>query len=270
MARILCSFIAISLLIPMAWAQETVLEALPVFNRPASEIQPLIEPLLDIGDMAIADGSNLIVRTTPDRLTAIKQLLSQLDKPTNNLIITVLQSRSGSADELNAAARAQLQIPVDHPSHARGRIAGHIYQTQGQNTDESSQTLRTLEGNTAYIKTGKLHPVENVYIGSPVYGYPSVSSQTRLIEASTGFAVTPRLAGDQVILEVSPWSDRMDARGQLQTQGAQSTLRVKLGEWVELGGIDESADSSSYGTLSRTRQTRQSQLHILVKVDKAQ
>jgi len=266
MKRKVCTFIALSLLSLMAWAQETVLEVIPLYNRPASEVQPLIESLLDYSDKVLADGSNLIVSTTPDRLAEIKQLINQLDTPINNLIITVLQSRSSSADELNAAARAH--VHADDASRFSGRIAGHVYQTQGQNTDENSQTLRTLEGNTAYIKTGNMHPVENVNIDMPFYGYPSISSQTQFIEASTGFAVTPRLAGDQVILEVSPWSDRMNARGQLQTQGAQSTLRINLGEWVELGGIDESNDSSGYGTLSRTRQTRQDRLRILVKVDK--
>lgn len=251
----------------MAWAQETILEVIPLRNRPASEIKPLLEPLLEKNTPIIADGSNLIIRTTPERLEEINALVSHLDTPINNLIITVLQSRTSSADELNAVARAQLR--AKQSSRFSGRIAGHVYQTQGQNTDESSQTIRTLEGNTAYIKTGNIYPVENVYIDMPVYGYPAISSQTELIEASTGFAVTPRLAGDQVILEVSPWSDRINTRGQLQTQDAQSTLRLNLGEWVELGGIDETADSSSYGTLSRTRQTRQDRLHILLKVDKA-
>jgi hypothetical protein len=41
-----------------------------------------------------------------------------------------------------------------------------------------------------------------------------------------------------------------------------------LGEWVELGGADESSDSSVYGSFSRNLQTRQDRLHILVKVEK--
>ena len=266
----LYAVIVIGLLSSLGWAQETILEVIPLFNRPASEIQPLLEPLLENSDRVIADGSSLIVRTTADRIEQINALVSHLDTAASNLVITVLQSRYSTADELNAAARARVQIATDEPSQFSGRIVGHVYQTQGQNINEKGQTIKTLEGNTAYIKTGNIHPVENVSINSPVYGYPSVSTDTEFIEASTGFAVTPRLAGDQVILEVSPWSDTMNGQGQLETQGAHSTLSINLGEWIELGGVNETNDSSGYGTLSRTRQTRKNQLHILIKVDKTQ
>lgn len=263
-----CLVIFISLLSSPLWAQETMLEVIPLRNRPASEVQPLLEALLENSTPIIADGSNLIIRTTADRIEEINALVSHLDSPVSNLAITVLQSRSSSADELNAAARARVHMPVDQQSRFSGRISAHVYQTQGQNTDETRQTITTLEGNTAYIKTGSIHPVDNVSIDTSIYGYPLISSQTQFIEASTGFAVTPRLAGNQVILEVSPWSDKLNAHDHLETQGARSTLRIKLGEWVELGGADESSNSSVYGSFSRTLQTRQDRLHILVKVEK--
>jgi hypothetical protein len=59
----------------------------------------------------------------------------------------------------------------------------------------------------------------------------------------------------------------MNKRGQIQTQDAQSTIRMNLGEWVELGGIGENSDSSTTGNFSTTRQSSRNQLHILVKVD---
>ncbi|MFZ2405872.1 MAG: hypothetical protein WAW41_12090, partial [Methylobacter sp.] len=85
---------------------------------------------------------------------------------------------------------------------------------------------------------------------------------------TTGFEVIPRLAGQQVILSVAPWSDKMNGRGQIETQNAQSTIRVNLGEWVELGGSGENSSSSSNGALVNTRQIDKSQMHILVKVDR--
>ncbi len=263
-----CLAIVMTLLSSPVGAQDTMLEVIPLRNRPASEVQPLLEALLENSTPVIADGSNLIIRTTPDRLEEINALVSHLDTPVSNLAITVLQSRSSSADELNAAARARMHMPVDQPSQFSGRISAHVYQTQGQNTDETRQTITTLEGNTAYIKTGSIHPVENVSIDTSIYGFPLITSQTQFIEASTGFAVTPRLAGNQVILEVAPWSDKLNAHDHLETQDARSTLKIKLGEWAELGGTDESSDSSGYGTFSRTLQTRQDRLRILVKVEK--
>jgi type II secretory pathway component GspD/PulD (secretin) len=135
-----------------------------------------------------------------------------------------------------------------------------------------------LEGNAAHITVGKTYPIQNVeiYNSGYGYGYPAVSTSTEFIDTSTGFAVTPRLVEknpslpkQQVILEVSPWSEKVNTRGQLETRDAQSTIKINLGEWVELGGGDENSHSSTNGTLATIRQTNQNKLHILVKVDKA-
>ena len=119
------------------------------------------------------------------------------------------------------------------------------------------------------IKAGSAYPIQNVQIYNSGYGYPAVSTSTGFIDATTGLAVTPRLAGQQAILDISPWSDNANARGQIETQNAQSTLRINLGEWVELGGIDETNQNSTYGNLANNRQTSENRLRILVKVDKA-
>ena len=122
-----------------------------------------------------------------------------------NFIITVIQSRHTTAEELNAAARVKLNIPIDDFSTSSGRITGQYDQTQNQNANESTQTIRTVEGNTAFIKAGSAYPVQNIQIYNSGYGYPAVSTSTEFIDATTGFAVTPRLAGQQAILDVSPW-----------------------------------------------------------------
>ena len=88
--------------------------------------------------------------------------------------------------------------------------------------------------------------------------------------------MTPRLveqnqsvAEQQVILDISPWSEKVNTGGQLETRSAQSTIKINLGEWMELGGSDENSHSSTNGNLATIRQTNQNKLHILVKVDKA-
>jgi len=137
--------------------------------------------------------------------------IDKLDTPLNNLIITVIQSRHTTAVELNAAARANLNLSRNKRLKTSGRITGHYYQTEDQNSDESTQTIRTMEGNTAHITVGKTYPIQNIQIYGYGYGYPDVSTSTEFIDTSTGFAVTPRLVEEnpglpkqQVILDVSP------------------------------------------------------------------
>ncbi|WP_174625834.1 hypothetical protein [Candidatus Methylobacter favarea] len=247
---------------------ETIIEVVPLHNRPASEIQPLLAPLLENSDRLIDNGSSLLVKTTPERLAEIKSLINKLDTGLNNLVITVMQSSHATADELNAAAGIRLNSPIAEPSKASGKIAGRIYQTQDQDAHESMQTIRTMEGNTAFIKAGRTYPITTTQSYYSAYGYPDGSTNTEFIDATAGFAVTPRLAGEQAVLDISPWSDSMNARNQIQTQNAQSRLRIKLGEWIELGGIDENSQSGSDGHFSRRRQTDESRLRILIKVDK--
>jgi type II secretory pathway component GspD/PulD (secretin) len=156
------SLIFIILLSNLSFAGETIIEVITIYNRPASEIQPLIGPILENTDRVIADGSNLIVRTTPERLNEIKKFINSLDTRLNNLIISVIQSRHTTAEELNAAARVNLNIPIENISKSSGRITGHYDQAQKQSAKESTQTIRTLEGNTAYIKAGNAYPIQNV------------------------------------------------------------------------------------------------------------
>ena len=281
MRRKLLSLIFITLLNNISFAAETIIEVITLYNRSASEIQPLISPMLEDTDRVMADGSNLIVKTKPERLNEIKKFINNLDTRLNNLIITVIQSRHTTAEELNAAARVNLNIPIDDLSKSSGRITGHYDRAKIQNANESTQTIRTLEGNSAYITVGKTYPIQNVQIYNSGYGYgygyPAVSTSTEFIDATTGFAVTPRLteqhpiSGEQqVILDVSPWSDNVNVQGQIESQNVQSTIKINLGQWVELGRIDEESHSSANGNLATIRQTNQKRAHILVKVDKAE
>lgn len=251
-------------------ADDAVIEVIPLLNRPASEVQPLLEPLLDIDDRVTADGSNLLVRTTPERLAEILSIIDSLDTRQGNLIITVLQSRQATADELNAQIRAQLGIAGNDLSKSTGKITAYYRRTQDGSAHDNLQTIRTLDGKPAFIKTGTTYPVQNYQTNNSGYGYSGISTSTQFIDAITGFSVTPRLLGQQVMLDVSPWSDNAVAQGRIQTQEAQSTLTVNLGEWIEIGGADESMQSIGNRVLAHNWQTNFNKLHILIKVDRAE
>ena len=280
MKRKLLSLSIIALFYNISFAAEKVIEVIPLYNRPATEIQALLNPLLEDTDHVIADGANLLVKTRPERLGEIIMLIDKLDTPLNNLIITVIQSRHSTAKDLNAAAKVNLALQRNGRIKSSGQISSKYYQTEEQSSNESTQTIRTMEGKAAHISVGKTYPTQNVQINNYGYGYgygyPAVSTSTGFIDATTGFEVTPRLvetnpgsAKQQVILDVSPWSEKLNTRGQLETRNARSTIKINLGEWVELGGSNEDSQSSSNGNLVTIHQTNQNKLHILVKVDKA-
>jgi type II secretory pathway component GspD/PulD (secretin) len=245
----------------LAVADESVMEVVPLVNRPAAEVQALVAPLLDAEDRVIDNGSNLIVKTSPAKLGEIRALIQKLDARLSNLVISVLQTSSKTATELNAEAAIAAA-----PNMIRMR--GMTGNTEDLQNRQQHQQLRTLEGQAAHIKTGQVRPVQNYSVYDSGYG-SAVSTNTQMIEASTGFAVTPRLTGNQVILDVEPWSDSFQRNGHIETQSARTTLRANLGEWVEIAGNADTEQSDDRGFNSFNRSTRQNVLRILIKVDQA-
>ena len=226
-------------------ANNAVMEIIPLQNRPASELQALISPLLERSERIIANGTNLILKATPARQKELSNLINRLDSRLNNLLITVIQSRTKTAQQLNNSARINVEIPLNKLSNLSGSFRGHFGRTEGLKNSESTQQIRTLEGKAALIKTGKTHPITNINIYGSGYGHPNISTNTQFIEATTGLMVIPRLTGNRVIMQITPWSNKMNNHGTIDTQGAHTSIQVNLGEWVEIGGISEQSQSSA-------------------------
>jgi len=250
-----------------ALAEIPVLDVVQVNHRPAAELIPLLEPLLDDQGRIVADGANLIISTTPDRLPELKALIRKLDIRPVDLIVTVLQSTSSTADQLNAALRAS----IGNAKNPNTKLSiSHYYQTEDQSGQDNTETLRVLAGNPAYIGSNTVTPSPRTEIYGNAYGQPLVNTGTGYRETSSGFAVTPQLSGsDEVILEIEPWSGQLNSHNQIRSQSSRTTVRVRLGEWVELGAIDETNQRAAGGDFARIRQTDAKRTHILIKVDKA-
>ncbi|PPD22556.1 MAG: type II and III secretion system protein [Methylomonas sp.] len=251
----------------LAWAvsqvmaSETVMDIIATQNRPASEVAALIQPMLEADDRIVADGFNLIIRAPAERIEAIRQLVQQIDKRQRNLVITVLQDSHNSADELNARAAIGL-------SGQGVQMRGFVADTRDIDQLRTTQHIRTLEGQAAHIRVGQVRMVDRVGI----QGFPFLHAIPggQPVEASTGFAVVPRLSGTQdVMIHIAPWSDRFMSNGALAIQSAQTSLRIRLGDWVELGGSGQQTSSQNQGLDGFNATTDIGARYILIKVDLA-
>ncbi len=244
------------------------MEIISIKNRPATEIKNLLLPLLQPEERVVASGSNLILQAAPERLFEIQTIIEKLDSAQENLVITVVQGRDISAEQFNIAARVQAKINSNDSANKNFRFDAKIRKTKSKDQKQNTQTLKTIDGQPAHIKIGTVRPIQDVYIHPSQYGNPAITSETRYLETSTGFIVTPRLVGqDQVILDIAPWSDNYNHQ-QIDTQDMHTVVRVRLGEWLEIGGNTENYHSDSTTLLSETRTTRTQNMHILIKVDK--
>lgn len=235
-----------------AIADDSRLATLQLRHRLAEEVAALIQPLLGPYEAVIPNRDQLILKASPARIEEIRALLDQLDRSPHRLLITVSQDSRLSREAAGAGVQGQFGTDTE--------IEGHVYQLQGQDAGGQTQQVQTLEGHSAMIQAGVDIPV-------PVYGYGGVGIDYRPV--GTGFKVTPRLAGDQVILDIDPWSDHLsrDQGGVIDTQSAHTQIRATLGEWVDIGGVAESTRREHSGGIGHSYSTRSQNRRLFLKVE---
>lgn len=253
----------------VAWnapAAAQTLSTVELFHRLPEEMLPLIQPLLGPGDVAIPARDRLILKADPEKVEEIRDLVRQLDKSAHRLLITVAQGRDLSRETLDAQGRLSGRVDLNRPADSDVRIRGHVYRLEGRDSAGYTQQLQALEGQSAHIEVGEQIPVPTQSYYGYGYGY---SENIEYRPATTGFAVTPRLSGGEVIIELSPWSDRLsrDRFGVIDTHSAHTVVKAALGEWVEIGGQVETSGVEENGLVSRNYSTRSQQNRIFLKVE---
>lgn len=250
------------------------IEVFELRARPLEEILPVIRQFAGADGTVTGMGNNLVVKAAPARMQEIRQLLDQLDRPPHRLLITVgnQDDRSGSSSGYAASADIRIgdaQVGINSPGYpvddSRARLNVHDRNTRGARN--SSYRVQALEGRPALIRSGVRVPLH----GTQYYynnGIPYVRNTTEWHDVASGFYVVPRLNGDTVTLEILQHDDRPGSRhGGISTQRAETVVRGRLGEWVELGGIDTSSQQRQ-GGLGQSLNAQQSQLQqIQVRVE---
>src|SRR3954453_23108379 len=81
------------------------LEVVQLKFRTASEVIPVLQPMLESGGVLTGQDYQLFVRASPQNLQQLRQALAQLDREPRNLLVSVreatrseMQTRSAEAD----------------------------------------------------------------------------------------------------------------------------------------------------------------------------
>jgi Bacterial type II/III secretion system short domain len=205
-----------------AWAQAS-LEVIDLRHTTAEQVLPALRPLLEPGAVLTGQRNQLIVRTSARNLAELRRALETLDAPARRLAISVRFAGTG--------AEQRTEIGIDaRVSDRGGRIEARAAQSRSAGGERVDQRIQVLEGSRARIATGASRALE-------------LRGGTVIQDTATGFEVIPRLAGGMVLLEIAPQREIAGGDGRVQVQRASSTVRARLGEWVELAGIDEASSS---------------------------
>jgi len=266
-----------------AWADPQVMEVITLGYRSAEEVIPLLRPLLAPGGALTGASNQLIVRTTPANLAELKKVLAVMDSKPRQLTISVRQasvaesSRSSASVSGNmSAGNAQVTVPRPPGAQRDPGVAVQSGNTQieargisGSATQEAgvTQTLRVLEGNSAFIRTGQTVPIttqeRRTAAGAPI------SQSTEFVEAASGFYVTPRVNADRVTLEISTTRDRVrnPNTGTVDLQRVNTVVSGRLGEWIEIGGSGSEAARTRSDPVSRASSGARDQSSVMLKVE---
>jgi type II secretory pathway component GspD/PulD (secretin) len=236
------------------------LEVIDLRHRTAEQVLPDLRPLLAPGAVLTGQRNQLIVRTSPDNLAELRRALESLDRPARRLVISV-RFDDASTDERSAFAAGG----VVSTQGARARL--QVQDARSSASERVDQRVQVLEGARARIAAGQSQPVRQTEIlGNP--GTPVQRQSVIIQETATGFEVIPRLAGNQVFLEIAPQRETPGALpGSVQGYGAATTASGRLGEWFELAGISEARARDDRGLLAGARGRATDSRRIWVRVD---
>lgn len=248
--------------VALAAVAQGVLEVIPLRHRTADQVIPVLQPLLEPGGALSGQHNQLFVRTSPGNLAQIRAALDAIDRPSRRLNISV------RFDSMQEAARRDVQGAVRVTSGGNASGAVRVGDANARQDERVDQRIQVLEGGRATIATGQTRPVRTRQVIQTPTG-PVVQETTEIAGAATGFEVVPRLAGAEVILEVAPQRENFvpGRSGAIQSERIESTVRGRLGEWIELGGASSSSSRSESAILSSRERTTTGDRRVWVKVE---
>jgi type II secretory pathway component GspD/PulD (secretin) len=234
------------------------LEVIDLKYRTAAEVIPVLQPLVAEGGALTGQDYKLFVRTSPANLRQLRAALEQIDRKPNQLLVSVRRSTQQEVER----ERAQVAGTV---SNRGANVSVQATESNARDRSGGIASVQVIEGNSALISSGSDVPIVTSVIAG-AGRRPFAGATTSYRNVSSGFLVTPRVNGSQVVLDIEQQDERV-ANGSIQTQRLTTQVSGPLGQWIRLGGVDESSTTQSRGILSRQYSTQSSAREIWVKVE---
>ncbi len=284
--KIIKTLLTVFLFLPvMSQAEQMTLEVIPLKYRLTDDIIPIIQPLVAPGGTVSGMNNQLIIKTTPSNLAEIKNVLDSIDQAPRQLLITVKQDIGGQIHlkERSLSGKyssGDVTISSDDPGRPdEGPVimggdedSDFVrYRALSRDTaidDKNTFRVRATEGYPAFINTGQSVPIPSRTEVVTPHGVV-VEKHTEYYGATSGFYVLPRLNGDQVTLLISPHLTRVHPGKPpvFDTQNVETTANGRLGEWIPIGGIDQSFDDKDRRIFSSAESQGQEARTVLIRVD---
>lgn len=283
--RLLISLIVLMTVSVGAIADNRKLEIIPLEHRLVNDVLPIVQPLVEPGGTVTGMNNQLIIKSSPANIAEIKEVLAKIDRAPRQLMITVKHHQSLN-EQRNAAgvsgrySKGDITVETDGSLRREDLLArieddedNHLkYELKnrtGSSDDRNTYRVQATEGYPAYIQSGTSlpFPTRNVYVAP---GNVIVQDGYQYQDATSGFYVLPRVQGNTVTLEVAPRTVQVQTgHGPpvIRLQDVQTVVSGQLGEWIPIGGIDQSSSRSDQGILRHGNSQSSEQGTMLIRVD---
>lgn len=270
-SRILSGMLILLFMSAPLMAGQSEFRMITLKHRFAEDILPVVQPMVGKGGTANAMDNHLIIRTTPERLAAIQQVVSELDVARRNIRNEInhagnLQTNEGRASVGGRVRVGDGEIAIGEHPHRRSGIDVELGSSSGQLRQRGGEFVNVMDGADAFIRIGQSVPFTQqwaVFTRRYVHG----GQATEFRDITTGFAVRPRYIGDQVQVEVMPRIARLNNSGFIDFEELATTVRLTPGEWFDLGGTMAARDEVSRAILSSESAAASRSGVLMIRVD---
>lgn len=249
---------------------ETEFKIITLQHRFANDLLPIISPMVGENGTATGIDNQLILRTSPERMREIEATVAKLDAAKANRKITVDTSDSMQTRQERTEASGKVKVgkvTVGNDRQAPANSGNVDIARNTRNTQKnSSQFINVLDGERAFIRVGQMVPFTQEWV-TITRRYVQIERTSDWQEISTGFAVRPRTVGNQVELEVTPRIARLNQQGFIDFEELTTTLRVTLGDWVDIGATMQQNDEVSRKILGIQNESNRQNSRLSIKVD---
>lgn len=249
---------------------ETEFKIITLQHRFASDLLPMIEPMVGANGTATGMNNQLIIRAAPERMREIEATVEKLDAARANRKITVNRSNNMQSQRERVEATGSVRtgkVTVSNDRRARPNTGNVDIQNSTSNSQQnSSQFLNVLDGERAFIRVGQIVPFTQEWI-TITRRFVAIERITDWRDITTGFAVRPRTVGNQVELEITPRIARLNQQGFIDFEELTTVVRTNLGSWVDIGGTMQRNDDVSRKILGYENNVSQQSSSLSIKVD---
>jgi type II secretory pathway component GspD/PulD (secretin) len=269
-----------------ALASEPETRIIQLKHRDADDVMPVLLPLLERDGRITGRQYQLFVRTSARNFADIERVVQEIDTPQRSLRISVRQSGNRRAavseQEVSGERRAGDNTRIILAPSAGHSHNGLVIRREGQEgvmqyrserhtsvrAQDASQFVTVLEGRRAYIAVGVSLPQVQPFLalaGDRIV----VAAGITYRDVSTGFEVLPSIHNDEIDLEITPRLAFVSDQGSQQVafHELSTHVRVRTGEWVDLGGILSSANHVGRMILGATAGQSEEQVNFQVRVE---